>query len=90
MKTYWTRESKPGLEKLLQENRKLGAKVLELLLDIDKYSDSPLQGKGKPERLRGNPSEFYSRRITEKHRLIYSYLAEGICIISCYGHYDDR
>jgi len=37
-------------------------------------------------------SGFYSRRITQKHRLVYSIDGEeiSILVISAMGHYDDK
>ena len=78
------------IRKLLKDDRKLGAKVWELLLDIDKYRTDPLQGIGKPEKLKGNYAQFYSRRINQKHRLVYTYEGDAIILVSCYGHYEDR
>ncbi len=36
-------------------------------------SDDPSQGLGKPEQLKHNLSEMYSRRLSEKDRLIYRF-----------------
>ena len=48
----------------------------------------PFRGIGKPEKLRGNLSGYYSRRITQEHRLVYKY-EDGILIIaSCRFHYE--
>lgn len=80
---------KEDLRKLMKEDKKLGAKVWELLLDIDKHRQNPLEGIGKPEKLKGNYAEFFSRRINSKHRLIYRYNKEEIILASCYGHYGD-
>lgn len=44
------------------------AKLNELLLEA---SREPFHGKGKPEPLKRNWSGYWSRRITEEHRLIY-------------------
>ena len=77
------------ISKLKAENIKLLAKVWELIFDIDK---SPFTGKGKPEALKGNLSGWWSRRINQKHRLIYRIdeTLKEIELISCYGHYGDK
>lgn len=74
---------------LKKENAKLGMKVWELILDIFK---DPFSGLGKPEALKGNMQGYWSRRITDKHRLIYRIVEEDkvLEIISCYGHYGDK
>jgi toxin YoeB len=48
---------------------------------------SPFGGIGKPEKLKGNLSGYYSRRITQEHRLVYKYEDEILFIASCRFHY---
>lgn len=43
-------------------------RVTELIKDIKR---EPFKGIGKPEPLRGNLSGYWSRRITQEHRLVY-------------------
>jgi toxin YoeB len=43
-------------------------KINELIKDI---SRDPFKGLGKPEPLRGNLSGYWSRRISDEHRLVY-------------------
>lgn len=45
-------------------------------------------GIGKPEPLRENLSGFWSRRIDETNRLVYSVEGEDLAIIACRYHYD--
>jgi toxin YoeB len=49
-------------------------------------------GSGKPKPLGGERTGQWSRRITEKHRLVYQVEETRITIlvISAYGHYDDK
>ncbi len=47
------------------------------------------KGIGKPEPLKGSYKGYWSRRITQEHRLIYKVEHETITIVSCYGHYKD-
>jgi toxin YoeB len=56
---------------LKAENKNLANKLWELIFDVLENLTNPLQGIGKPEALKGDMSRYYSRRITEKHRLIY-------------------
>ena len=49
---------------------------------------TPFSGTGKPEPLKGSLSGFWSRRIDEKHRLVYRAGTQSIEIIQCMGHYD--
>ena len=50
---------------------------------------TPFEGTGKPERLRGNLTGAWSRRITHEHRLVYRVFADRIHVLQCRGHYDD-
>ena len=48
---------------------------------------SPFHGTGKPEPLRGQLSGWWSRRITQEHRLVYRPTADGLLIAHCRYHY---
>ena len=48
----------------------------------------PFVGIGKPEPLRENLSGFWSRRIDDTHRLVYSVEGDALAIIACRYHYD--
>ncbi|MBF0445617.1 MAG: Txe/YoeB family addiction module toxin, partial [Magnetococcales bacterium] len=43
----------------------------------------PYDGIGKPERLKLDLSGFWSRRITQEHRLVYAVEGETLTVISC-------
>lgn len=51
----------------------------------------PFRGLGKPEPLRNELAGWWSRRITQEHRLVYRCFGKGadqrIEIIQCRGHY---
>lgn len=48
---------------------------------------NPSEGIGKPERLRGDLKDYWSRRITEEHRLVYKREGDTLLIIQCRYHY---
>jgi toxin YoeB len=50
----------------------------------------PFKGLGKPELLRHDRKGYWSRRVTDKHRLVYGVTTEYILIARCTGHYDDK
>ena len=54
---------------------------------IKECTRTPFEGKGKPEPLKGNFSGYWSRRITDEHRLVYKVLENRIHIIQCRFHY---
>ena len=68
-----------------KEDRKLACKVDALLSDIERNGH---EGIGKPEALRHDFAGYWSRRITEKDRLIYRCDDNNIYIAACKGHYD--
>jgi len=71
----------------LQQDRKTLKRINLLIKDIMR---DPFDGLGKPEALRENFSGFWSRRIDDKHRLVYQ-IHEGRClIVQCRGHYGDK
>ena len=49
---------------------------------------SPFDGIGKPEPLRENLSGFWSRRINEEHRLVYTTDRDDLVVIACRYHYE--
>lgn len=67
------------------EDKKIYAKIVRLIKDIDR---SPYTGLGKPEPLRHDLAGYWSRRITEEHRLVYKVNEDAILIAACRFHYD--
>ncbi|MDL2208012.1 Txe/YoeB family addiction module toxin [Parabacteroides sp. OttesenSCG-928-O15] len=52
----------------------------------------PYTGTGKPKRLKHNYAGYYSRRISQKHRLVYT-VNEGtitVLVVSVSSHYNDK
>ncbi|MBK6976734.1 MAG: Txe/YoeB family addiction module toxin [Cytophagaceae bacterium] len=70
---YWTKIDK-----------KVQKRINELIRETLR---TPFAGKGKPEPLKGNFSGYWSRRITDEHRLVYKVLDQRIHIIQCRFHY---
>jgi toxin YoeB len=66
-------------------DKKVLKKINELLRDFERSGNS---GLGKPEALKNELYGFWSRRITDTHRLIYSIDKDNIYIAKCKGHYD--
>ena len=71
---YWQNTDKKKLKR-----------INELLKDV---SRNPFDAIGKPEPLKHKYSGFWSRRIDDKHRLIYRYEDSKIHILKCRFHYD--
>ncbi len=54
---------------------------------IKECSRTPFQGTGKPEPLRGDLSGWWSRRLTQEHRLVYRIEGDDLLIAQCRYHY---
>lgn len=72
--TYWQ-----------QTDKKILKKVNTLIQDIAR--DDPYTGIGKPEPLKHAFSGFWSRRITDEHRLVYRVYDDVVQIVQVRYHY---
>ena len=54
---------------------------------IKECTRTPFSGTGKPEPLRGPLSGWWSRRLTQEHRLVYKPSDDGLLIAQCRYHY---
>lgn len=54
---------------------------------IDVCRVTPFDGIGKPEPLRENLSDYWSRRITDEHRLVYKGSGSELWIAQARYHY---
>jgi len=55
---------------------------------IAETARSPFAGIGKPEPLKRELSGYWSRRITDEHRLVYKVTDDQLIIASCKYHYE--
>jgi toxin YoeB len=67
-----------------QQERKLLKRINDLIRDAIR---SPFSGIGKPEPLKGELSGYWSRRINDEHRLVYTTTTDEFIIIACRYHY---
>jgi len=68
----------------IENDRKILKRIHELLKDIERNGNT---GIGKPELLKHDLEGFWSRRISEEHRLIYKLETNSIFIMKCRKHY---
>lgn len=61
--------------------------LVRLNLLIKESARTPFAGIGKPEPLRGALSGWWSRRLTQEHRLVYRPSDAGLLIAQCRYHY---
>lgn len=67
------------------KDKKMVKRINQLLKSISR--DEALDGIGKPEKLVGNFSGYYSRRINQEHRLVRTVNDNAILVASCRYHY---
>jgi len=73
-------------EELRLKDKKLHKVLCRLLKEM--LRDNPSRGAGKPESLKHNLTGLWSRRISQKDRVIYKYDENHIYIFAIGGHYD--
>lgn len=66
------------------EDRRLLKRINELIRDVCR---SPFEGIGKPEPLKGDLSGYWSRRVNDEHRLVYTIVQGELIIVACRFHY---
>ena len=85
----FTSTAEETIKKLKRNEPQAFAKLKKLLIELMNH---PTVGTGHPEQLKGERTGQWSRRITQKHRLIYQIKEHEVIVLvlSAYGHYDDK
>jgi toxin YoeB len=65
-------------------NRKLVQRINALIREIQR---TPFEGIGKPEPLQHALSGYWSRRITDEHRIVYKVEGDAVLIAQLRYHY---
>lgn len=85
-----TLDAENDIEKL----KKSGDKKILIKIDklLNELREHPTSGIGKPEQLKYYEVPTWSRRITDKHRLVYRIQEDKIVVLvlSFWGHYGDK
>ena len=66
-------------------DKKVFRKIKDLIKEITR---TPFEGIEKPEPLKHELSGYWSRRITDEHRLVYKISDNTLYILSCKEHYN--
>ncbi len=76
-------------KKDIKHHKKSGNKIVynKITVLLNELASHPFTGTGKPEPLKYNLTGFWSRRITNEHRLIYEVIEPDVIIVSALGHY---
>lgn len=67
-----------------KNDKKTVERINSLLKDVAR---EPFSGIGKTEALKHNLAGFWSRRITNEHRLVYTIKDNNIYVLQCRYHY---
>ncbi|EGG94264.1 YoeB toxin protein [gamma proteobacterium IMCC1989] len=84
-KLSWTKEAWADYTYWQNQDKKTLKRINKLIIDTLR---SPYHGIGKPEPLKENLTGFWSRRIDDTNRLVYTLDDTGLTIISCRYHYE--
>lgn len=84
MALSWTEEAWEDYLWWQAHDKKILKRINNLIKDIARNGN---EGIGKPEPLKFELAGFWSRRITEEHRLIYRFKGATIEIAGCRYHY---
>ena len=66
------------------QDRKVLTRINTLIQDIERHGN---EGIGKPEALKHGFHGFWSRRVTDEHRLVYKVTETDVLIAQCRYHY---
>lgn len=81
----WTKEAWSDYLYWQGQDKRTLRRINQLIVDTQ---HSLFEGIGKPEPLKANLSGFWSRRIDETNRLVYTVDKGQLTIISCRYHYE--
>ncbi|SEH08765.1 Txe/YoeB family addiction module toxin [Candidatus Venteria ishoeyi] len=84
MKVAFEKSAFEDFNKWASDNKKIHKRIITLITDILR---SPYAGISKPEALKHELQGFWSRRITEEHRLVYKIEGDTVIIAACKYHY---
>jgi toxin YoeB len=84
MKVIFTSNAQKDMEYWIKVNPATVTKINEL---IENIKLSPFTGLGKPEPLKYKKSGYWSRRISDFHRLVYKVDDGDLYIVQCRFHY---
>ena len=72
-------------EELRKKDQRLHKTLQRLIKEM--LREDPSKGTGKPEPLKHNLSGLWSRRISQKDRVVYKFDANNVYIFAIGGHY---
>jgi len=80
------RDSWSAYEKLRKQDKQIHNNLCKILKEM--LRGDPSLGLGKPEPLKHNLSGLWSRRLSQKDRIVYKFDSNCIYVFAIGGHYD--
>jgi toxin YoeB len=78
----------------IKKHKKSGDTVVLKKIEklLNELMEHPMTGTGQPKQLKHNLAGLYSRRINQKHRLVYNIDNEIVTVhvLSAWAHYGDK
>ena len=84
MKIVFANSALKDYREFEQQDSKVFKRINRILKNI---KETPFTGLGKPEPLKHNWQGYWSRRITQEHRLVYKVTDDKILVAQCKFHY---
>lgn len=84
MKLVWDEHAREDYLWWQAQDRKVLRRINTLITDVARHGN---EGIGKPEALKHGFQGYWSRRITDEHRLVYKIVVAEIRIAACRYHY---
>ena len=85
MKLVWDEQAWEEYVGWQRNDKRILKRINDLITDITRNGN---EGMGKPEPLKHGFSGYWSRRITEEHRLIYRIAGDEVRIAQCRYRYE--
>lgn len=84
-----SKEAVQHAKKLAQHEPQAYKKLVKLIQELEQH---PTTGTGNPKPLGGDRAGQWSRRITDKHRLVYEVYEDvvRVLVLTAYGNYSDK
>lgn len=86
-----TPDAEKDIKKLYRSGDKASIKKFEAI--FEELKEHPTTGRGNPEQLKYQLSDYWSREINKKDRLVYLIEEEpnrAVLVVSALGHYGDK
>lgn len=85
MKLVWDEQAWDEYVGWQRDDKRILKRINDLIKDITRNGN---EGIGKPEPLKHGFSGYWSRRITDEHRLVYRTAGDEVRIAQCRYHYE--